>query len=130
MKRHIKIHRKEPVILTKKTKLKPDQLERVNGAAGNGLATRYDANGHQSLELTRRLAKARNKAKRYVLFSDQLGRRVYVADREKADLFPEDSPLTFNRKEALTFFHGFDDPERKKKHYNEYKPFIWNVVNA
>lgn len=99
--------------LAKRTRLNAGQLERVKGQAGNGLASRYLPDGSQSLELTRRLAKAQKKAKKFILYSDQLGKRIYLSGSL------EDYPLTFEKKEALTFLEGFDDPERKIKYWNE-----------
>lgn len=93
--------------LTNRTKLTPAQLEVVRGKAPEGLASRYDENGRQSLELTRRLVKAKQKAKRFVLFTDQLGRRLYVGACE--------GEITFDKKEALQFYEGFDDPTVKSR---------------
>ncbi len=102
--------------LAKRVWLNAEQLERVKGQAGNGLATRYLSDGTQSLELTRKLAKAAKKAKRFVLYSDQLGKRIYIS---KVD---ETFPLTFEIKEALTFFHGFDNPELKIEYWGNRIP--------
>lgn len=99
--------------LSKRTKLSPSQLERVRGQAGGGLASRYNDNGEQSLTLTRRLAKAAKKARRFILYSDELGKRVYVSS-EIADI-----PLTFDKANALLFFEGFDDPQAKVVYWNK-----------
>lgn len=129
MKKHFKIIPLKPVPLTKRTKLTPKQLLKIEGA-GNGETTKYDCNGHQDLELTRRLAKARLKAQRYVLFNDQLGRRLYIADPVKIDLKPNEAPLTFSVKEALNFYRGFDDSERKILFWNKsFKIFTWLSTN-
>jgi|SRR5690606_10312671 len=131
MKRRLKIVRKQPVDLTTKTKLKPEQLERVKGYAGEGKATKYDENGELSLTLVRRLAKAKRKAKKYVLFTDEIGRRLYVADKTKVDLAPYETPYTFNKKEALIFYYGFDDPEVKRTWYGGYTGiFLWQTLNV
>jgi len=100
--------------LTRRTKLTTEQLTRAKGQAGNGLASRYDKNGTQSLELTRKLAKAAKKAKRFVLYSDQLGRRVYVSTYTGSEY----APLTFDKADALTFIQGFDDPAVKVAYWN------------
>lgn len=97
--------------LTKRTRLNPEQLNRVLGSASEGEASKYSADGVQSLELTRRLAKAKRRAKRYALFTDQLGKRLYVASDDVGR-------LTFDKKEALQFFHGFDKPELKLEFFN------------
>lgn len=97
--------------LAKYTKLSPDQLERVKGQAGEGLASRYDNEGNLSLPLARKLAKAKAKAKRFVLYSDQLGRRLYLSGDTKG------VPLTFDKREALRFIEGFDDPKIKKEYW-------------
>lgn len=97
--------------LAQRTKLTKDQLKRVKGQAGEGLASRYTPDGRQSLELTRRLAKARKKARKFLLYSDQLGRRLFLSSSVKG------VPLTFEEKEALRFFEGFDDPKVKKNYW-------------
>jgi hypothetical protein len=129
MKRHIRITRDEPIPLTKRTRLTPKQLQKIAGA-GNGEECKYNEYGRQTLELTRRLAKARRKAQKFVLFNDYYGRRLYIADREKVKLRPEEEAITFNIKEALTFFYGFDDPERKIGFYNKTTKFIWQSKRA
>lgn len=93
--------------LTNRTKLTPDQLATVKGRAPEGLASRYDETGRQSIELTRRLVKAKRKAKKFILFSDQLGKRLYVGMCE--------GELTFDKKEAMKFYYGFDDPTVKAR---------------
>lgn len=98
--------------LTKRTKLTTDQLTRARGQAGNGEASRYGTDGVQSLELTRRLAKAQRKAKRFVLYTDQLGQRLYIAKDVAA-------PLTFDKAAALTYVQGFDMPELKVEYWNQ-----------
>lgn len=100
--------------LTKRTKLTKEQLQRAKGQAPDGLASRYDTDGNQSLELTRRLAKAQKKARRFVLFSEQLGKIVYVA--KSAEAFP----LTFDIKEARTFIEGFDNAHEKTAYWDSY----------
>lgn len=105
--------------LTRRTKLTQDQLERVKQQEGNGEAMKFNEQGEFTLELGRRLNKAKRKAQKYVLYSDQLGRRVYVADRTKVNL-TEQKPLTFNQSEALTFLYGFDEEEVKIKYYSQF----------
>lgn len=95
--------------LALRTKLTPEQLQRVKGQAGHGLASRYDKDGNQSLQLTRNLLKAKRKAKRLVLYTDQLGRRLYIADSAKIKLRGDEALLTFDKAEALHFYEGFDD---------------------
>lgn len=112
--------------LTKRTKLNPDQLERVKGSAGRGMAARYTPNGELSLELVRRLHLARKKAKKFTLYTDQLGRRLFVADPDliRKQLSDEEKEraayITFNKKEALPFYRGFDNPSDKTNYYNKY----------
>lgn len=112
--------------LTKRTKLTAEQLKRVRGSAGRGVAASYTEDGSLSLELVRRLNLARKKAKKFCLYSDQLGRRIYVADKEliKKQLSEEEKDraayLTFNKKEALPFFRGFDEPSDKTAYYNKH----------
>lgn len=115
VKRLTKIKPKLSRTLSRRTKLTPDQLARVKGQAGEGQASRYRADGTQSIELTRRLAKAYRKAKRFVLYSDQIGRRVFVSADTKLAW-----PLTFDKKEALKFIEGFDDPGTKVQYWNEF----------
>lgn len=104
--------------LTKRTKLSPSQLERASGQAGEGLASRYGADGVQSLTLTRRLNLARKKVKKFVLYSDQIGKRVYISKEI------ENFPLTFEKSDALKFFNGFDDPAVKVRYWNEFFPLL------
>ena len=60
----------------------------------------------ESLRHIRSLAKAKQRAGRFALFTDQLGKRLYVSKER------EDFPLTFSRAEALEYYEGFDDPAR------------------
>lgn len=60
----------------------------------------------ESLRHIRSLAKAKQRAGRFALFTDQLGKRLYISKSV------EDFPLTFDRSEALEYYEGFDDPER------------------
>lgn len=98
-----------------RTKLTPSQLSRVKGQAGEGRSSRYNPDGSQSLELTRRLNKAKTKARKFVLYSDVVGRRLYLSANNK-----ELWPLTFDIKEALKFFEGFDDPGTKVLYWDEF----------
>ena len=76
----------------------------------------------QSLELTRRLAKASKKARKFVVYSEQLGKTVYVGAR--LELFP----MTFDIKEARMFLEGFDEPRAKVAYWNIAIPAIdWMV---
>ena len=116
------VRRKLSKQLTKRTKLTAEQLARAKGQAANGEASRYDANGNQSLELTRRLAKASKKARKFVVYSEQLGKTVYVGAR--LELFP----MTFDIKEARMFLEGFDEPRAKVAYWNIAIPAIdWMV---
>jgi hypothetical protein len=146
MKRKIKIPQKGKRDLTKRTKLNARQLERVKGESGQGKSSKFDPDGNLSLQLVRKLAKAKAKAKKYVLFTDQIGRRLYVADHDKIGnklrqsntSNEEEACITFDRKEALEFFWGFDDPEQKRSYYNFEHPFSgveevdylrWKILN-
>lgn len=108
---------KSPSELSKKPKLTIEQLDRVNGGSGNGAMSTFRSNGVKDYVLVKRLIKAQKKAKKFVLFSDQIGRRVYIADEEKETLKRGDAPLTFNRDNALKFIEGFDDGNAKKVFY-------------
>ena len=112
------IKRKLSKNLAGRTRLSPDQLERVKGQAGEGLASRYLSDGTLSLQLARNLAKAKRKARKFVLYSDQLGKRVYISKKV------EDIPLTFHPDEALKFFEGFDSPDTKVKYWNARIPTL------
>ena len=106
--------------LANRTKLRPDQLDRVKGGYGQGVAAKYDETGQQRLGLTRALFKGAKSAKRYVLESRRLGRKVYVADSGLIALSQDELPLTFEISQALKFIEGFDNPELKKAYYNDY----------
>lgn len=113
------MNKAEPSKLAKRTKLRPDQLERVRGGSGHGQSTKYGPDGVQSLELTRRLLKAKRKAKKFVLYTDKIGRRLYVADPVLVKKRKDDEiAITFDRKEALLFYQGFDDPEKVISYYD------------
>lgn len=113
--------------LHKRTKLNPEQLQRVKDQYGDGDAGKYDPDGIQSLAKTRGLAKARANGKKFVLFSDRLKRRAYVGVWE--------ARLTFEIKEALVFVEGFDSETMKKDYYNAYFKeqidvlFNWQIKN-
>lgn len=96
---------------TKATKLKPAQLERLKKLAGEGQSGKYGADGKAQLTLIRGLAKARQKAGRFVLYTDQLGRRLYICS--PYHVLIEEAPLTFDLTKALQFYDGFDDPATK-----------------
>lgn len=106
--------------LHKRVKLNPEQLSRVAGGYGGGEIAKYGADGIQNLALTRAYSKTKRTAKRFVLFSDRFGRRVFVADSAKLDLGEKGLPLTFDVKEALQFVIGLDDADRKKEYYNNW----------
>lgn len=98
----------------KKTTLKPDELARVDGLAGDAQAARYGSDGKLvGAKTLRGLLKAKKKARKYVLYSDLLGRRVYIWDNSKTT----DTPLTFEIDQALQFYEGFDDPEKKSANW-------------
>lgn len=105
--------------LTTRTKLSAEQLQRAKGQAAQGAASKYAADGTQSLELTRRLFKARAKAKKFVLYSDQHGKRLYLSNNTK-----EEFPLTFDKKQARIFYEGFDDPNVKINYWKNIFPTI------
>lgn len=113
-----KPNKKLSTTLHKRTRLNPEQLKRLEQQSGKGLSTKYEG-GKVSLELVKRLVKAKKKSEKFALFTDQLGRRMYIADRELVGLERGCTPITFNLKEALLFYEGFDEPEIKIKYYNE-----------
>lgn len=113
-----RVGKKLSVDLSSRTHLTKEQLVRAKGQAGDGLSSRYGSDGTQSLALTRKLAKAAKKARRFILFSEQLGKTVYVSKAK--ELFP----LTFDIKEARTFIEGFDDPRAKVSYWNLTIPSI------
>lgn len=102
--------------LAKRTRLTAKQLKRLKEEGGKGEHLKYSAKGEVSLELIRRLAIAKRNAERYVLYTDEIGRRLYVADRE---FVKQGAQLTFNIKEALHFLNGFDEPEIKINYFNK-----------
>lgn len=105
--------------LAARTRLTPDQLDRLKMSGNQGDHLKFATSGTQSLVLTKRLVAARKKCKKYVLQTTQLGRTIYIADWRIAKLAIGESPITFNKKEALVFALGMDDPETKIKYYNE-----------
>lgn len=105
--------------LHKRTRLTASQLARVAGGYGGGAAAKYGVDGVQNLALTRAYAKALRTAKRYVLFTDRLGRRMYVADRNKMNLRDDEQPLTFLCAQALEFVEGLDSVDLNKAYYQE-----------
>lgn len=111
-RRKIRVDAK-PQPLTNRVQLTPTQLLQVQGSAAEGLAARYNAQGKQSLELTRRLNLAKKRAKKFVLCTDQLGKRLYIGP-------PEIGRLTFEKSDALRFFYGFDKPEVKIGFYDKF----------
>jgi len=104
--------------LDRRVKLTTEQLDRLKKESGGGVSSKYNEAGEYTLTLGRRLNKARKKAPKYVLFSDQLGRRVYVADRKFVNL--EEKPITFNQDEALVFLFGFDEEQIKIDYYSNF----------
>lgn len=99
-----------PKSLVKRVKLNADQYERATGGATEGQASVYVPDGNnyiKSLPRIRGLAKARNKQPRFALFTDQIGKRLYVGNEG----------LTFDKKEALVFYEGFDDPSKKAAYF-------------
>jgi hypothetical protein len=104
---------------TKKIKLTKSELDRTINLAPNGQSAKFDKNGETSLRLIKSLAKAKLKAGRFALYSDQLGKRLYIGAIKltyyKADR--SEAPFTFVKSEALEFFEGFDDPAKKIKHW-------------
>lgn len=115
---HTKPNKKKPsVILHKYTKLSPQQLKRLEQMGGNGAHLKFSADGTVSLELLRRLELAKRRQPKYVLYSNEHGRDLYIADRDIVRVPKEQTPLTTNIKEALTFIQGFDDEEKKISYY-------------
>lgn len=108
-----------PNELSRRPKVSHDQLKRIEGGSGDGIASTFDRNGVKDYVLVKRLIKAQRKAKKFVLFSDQLGRRVYVADDRKERLRKGETPLTFDKNNALRFIEGFDDGNAKKVYYRK-----------
>jgi len=115
--------------LHKKTKLTLVELELLKAGGGKGDHIKYSANGEVSLELIRRLSIAKKKSPKYVLYCDQLGRRLYVADKELAGLDRDTMPLTFAKQEALYFLDGFDEPFIKQKYFQEKTGFYFQTLN-
>lgn len=117
---------KNKLIPTSRVKLKPNQLKRVKELSGEGESSKYNAAGEMELQRVRGLAKARAKASRYVLYTNQLGKRLYITKEVN-----EDAPLSFTLSEALHFYEGFDDPITKILGYErvlrKYSPFPFNL---
>lgn len=80
----------------------------------------------ESLRHIRSLAKAKQRAGRFALFTDQLGKRLYVSKSN------EDYPLTFDKKEAREYYEGFDDPARLDEQWGEKfpVPLIFNALQT
>lgn len=116
---HPRVNKKTSVQLHKYTKLSPGQLLRLEQSGGNGARAKFSANGEVSLELIRRVELAKRKGPKYLLYTDELGRRTYIADRDlDQSIKREDLPLTFEIKKALKFYEEFDNDEIKKKYYH------------
>lgn len=106
------------VQLHKFTKLTKDQLKRLEQMGGNGAHAKYTADGNLSLELVRRVELAKRKQPKFVLYSSEHGRELFIADRDLVKIEKEKSPLTTNIKEALTFIEGFDDENTKIQYFS------------
>jgi hypothetical protein len=99
-------------------KLTQEQYQRVLQSEGLGQSHKFNPKTYvQSLSRIKGLDKMRKRCPKYVLYSDQLGRRAYVADWRIAKLTETESPLTFDKSEALVFYEGFDDVNMKKSYY-------------
>lgn len=66
-----------------------------------------------SVKHIRAIAKAKKRSGKFALYSDQLGKRIYVTNIE----FGEPAPLTFDKTKAIEFYEGFDNPEYKISQY-------------
>lgn len=94
----------------KKVKLKPKQFELIRGTADahKFIWDESEQRYVQTIRIIRGLAKALDKAKKFVLMVDtNYGKRLYV----KFDGF------TYNINEALAFARGFDNPETRIEEY-------------
>jgi len=108
--------------LTMRTKLSEEQFARAERETGKAETHAYIKQGKEykkTLRSIRGLAKLWRAAKKYVLFTDQLGRRLYISDVDKVKFAAGEKPLTFQIKEALPFAHGFDKPEMKQQYWQE-----------
>jgi hypothetical protein len=114
-----KVPRKSSNILHKFTKLSPGQLERLKESGSSGAHLRYTSEGRLSLELVKRLELAKRKQPKYLLYSDQLGRRCYVGNRDIMAIVREEKPVTFDRTQAMVFTEGFDNEEQKIEYFNK-----------
>jgi len=106
--------------LSNRTKVTPEQLERIQGMEGGGVASTYNEQGEKELSLIRKLSLAKRKAPKFVLYTDQLGRRLYIGDRALLKYKPKDqtAAITFDIKQALQFIEGFDNPSVKIAYFN------------
>lgn len=120
--------------LTKRTKLTTEQFERVRQSSGNGESAKYaqvknsfgeNIGSELSFELLRRLNLAKKLADKFFIVTHYLGRVAYIGDPAlmkkllKKDEIERELYITFNRKEALIFYDGFDEPELKIAYYEK-----------
>lgn len=116
--------------LTNRVKLTPDQHARAQKETGKAEAAMYEPKGGdyvKTLRSIRGIGKAYKKAKKYVLYTNQLGRTLYAGDNDILKLPTVNEldepipcvPVTFNIYEALKFAMGFDIAERKIEHWNK-----------
>lgn len=64
-----------------------------------------------------------NLAKNFVLFSDQFGFPMYIADSEKSIM-----PITDRQEEALHFEYGYDNPNTKLGYYSALTGYDLKIV--
>src|SRR6185295_15032807 len=68
-----------------------------------------------SVKHIRAIAKAKLRSGKFSLYTDQLGKRIYVTPVE----FGGDAPLTFDKTLAIEFYEGFDNPGYKIEQYEK-----------
>lgn len=106
--------------LTNRVQLTDDQYKRAKGMAGGGEIAKYNPKTKKlELSLVKKLALAKAKAAKFFLFTDQI-----IGNLEPIRLYlTNDTTLSTNRKEALLFVTGFDQPSAKICFYNSYFAF-------
>lgn len=100
--------------LTHRTKLTTEQMERAKIESAGGQDKKYveTTTGvfKQNLALTQAMAKAFQKAQKYVLFSDEHNRKIFIAQDKQLG-------LTMDLEQARIFADGFDDPDFKAAYF-------------
>lgn len=107
--------------LSSRVHLTEDQYERMLNEEGEGASAKFEKtkDGYElSLRKARALLKAKAKARRFILYTDQIGRRLYIGDNSVLKLTDE-YPLTFQKHLALKFVEGFDSHELKSNYYSK-----------